>query len=93
MRRLVGSQYKTIAFSFDELEAPPFSIDLDWDLNDLLGYIRTWSPLRRYLEAHGTDPTELILGPLSAAWGDPQQQRHVNSTIHMRIGRSENPRP
>jgi SAM-dependent methyltransferase len=91
-RRLVDAQYKTIAFPFDEFEAPPFSIDVDWDLNDLLGYIRTWSALRRYLDAHGTDPTELILGPLSAAWGDPQQQRHVNFPIRMRIGRSQNSR-
>ena len=53
---LSNYQYKTIAFPFEEFEAPPFSIELDWNLNDLLGYLRTWSPLRRYIEANGSDP-------------------------------------
>jgi SAM-dependent methyltransferase len=88
-RRLVDSQYKTIAFPFEEFEAPPFSIELDWNLNDMLGYIRTWSPLRRYMEANGSDPTELILEPLAVAWGDPQQQRRVTFPIHMRAGRRD----
>jgi SAM-dependent methyltransferase len=87
-RRLVEQKYMTIDFPFDEFEAPTFTIDLDWDLNDMMGYLQTWSPVRRYLEAHGSDPTELIAGPLAEAWGEPQERKHVVFPIEMRIGRS-----
>ena len=87
-RRLVEEKYRTVDFPFDEFEAPSFTIDLDWDLSDMMGYLQTWSPVRRYLEAHASDPTELIAERLAVAWGEPQERKHVVFPIEMRIGRS-----
>ena len=87
-RRLVEEKYRTIAFPFDEFKAPTFTIDLDWELSDMMGYLQTWSPVRRYLEAHGSDPTELIAERLAEAWGEPEERKHVVFPIEMRIGRN-----
>jgi SAM-dependent methyltransferase len=87
-RRLVEAKYRTIDFPFDEFDAPHFNIGLDWDLSDMLAYLQTWSPVRRYMEAHGSDPTALIVERLAEAWAEPQVRRHVVFPIEMRIGRS-----
>jgi len=42
-RRLVETGYRTMPFPVPELTAPDFSMVLDWSLNDLLGYMGSWS--------------------------------------------------
>ena len=91
-REHVDDGYRSLPFPFDELEPPHFQIELDWDLGDMLGYLRTWSPTRRYFEKHGTDPVGLIEGELAEAWGEPGERRGVLWPIYMRVGRNRQKR-
>jgi hypothetical protein len=88
-RRFVDDGYASLPFPFDELKAPDFTIELRWILADLLGYLRTWSPTRRFVEMHGRDPVDDIEGQLAAAWGDATEQKPVRWPLHMRVGRAE----
>jgi ubiquinone/menaquinone biosynthesis C-methylase UbiE len=45
-RRLVDERYATISFPFREIAAPPFSIRSDWTVEQLIGYVGTWSGFR-----------------------------------------------
>lgn len=74
-RRLVETGYRTLAIPFPELAPPPFEMQLDWTFDHLVGYLGTWSPRQRYLKQHGTDPLEVILPDLRAAWGDVPSRR------------------
>jgi SAM-dependent methyltransferase len=85
-RRLVDDMYRSIPFPFNEMQAPSFSIELSWTLDDLLGYLRTWSPTRRFIERNGHDPVSLIEDELASAWGNTQHERTVTWPIYMRIG-------
>jgi SAM-dependent methyltransferase len=85
-RKYVDEGYRTLSFPFDEIEPRRVEIALDWDLDDMLGYLRTWSPTRRYIERHGTDPVSLIERELAEAWGEPGERRRVVWPINMRIG-------
>lgn len=87
-RKLVDDGYVSLPFPFDEIQPPPMSIELSWTLDDLLGYFRTWSPTRRFIEQNGRDPVDDIEGELAAAWGDVKEGRVV-WPISMRIGRNE----
>jgi SAM-dependent methyltransferase len=87
-RRYVDDGYRSLAFPFDELQPPDFAIELDWDLGDMLGYLRTWSPTRRYMEAHGSDPVDLVEPQLAEAWPDAAERKRVVWPIFMRIGRN-----
>lgn len=69
-RRLVEDGYRSVAFPFRELPAPRFEMQLEWSFAALAGYLGTWSPLKRYLRDHGTNPLEEVLPRLEAAWGD-----------------------
>lgn len=82
----VDDGYKSLPFPFHEIEAPPFTTDLLWDLADLGAYLRTWSPVRRYVEAHNTDPVLLIEDELKQVWGDPTERKQVRFPLNIRVG-------
>ena len=68
-RKLVEQGYRNVDFPFEPLSAPPFEMHLDWTFEHLVGYLGTWSPLKRYIEARGEDPLQLVLPRLRQAWG------------------------
>jgi hypothetical protein len=86
-QQLVDDGYRSIPFPFDEIQPLEFHIKLNWNLHDLLAYLRTWSPTKRFIAANGHDPVDMVVEPLSAAWGDPSQEKLVDWPINMRVGR------
>lgn len=85
-RRMVEQRYRNIEFPFDEFTAPGFAIERHMTLDDVSGYIRTWSATRAYVEHHGRDPVEPLHTELARVW-EPQEPRLVRWPIAMRVGR------
>lgn len=86
-RRLVDEGYRSIAFPFEEWQAPSLAIEADLDLPALLGYLDSWSAARRYRKAHGEDPQAAIRAALREAWGEPTGRRPIRWPLSLRIGR------
>ncbi len=86
-RRFVDAGYAGIAIPIDELEAPPFAIEGDLTLAQLLGYIGTWSAVERYREAHGQDPMRVLEANLSKVWTEPATARRIAWPLFVRAGR------
>jgi ubiquinone/menaquinone biosynthesis C-methylase UbiE len=86
-RRHIEARYQSLAFPFDEMEAPSLTLTADWALPDVVGYLRTWSASQRYADATGTDPIDCIAGDLRDAWGAPSTVRTMHWPAPMRIGR------
>ncbi len=75
-RRFLESGYSGLELPFPRLDPPPFEMTLAWTLDDLVGYLGTWSATRRYTEARGRDPLPAVRAELAAAWGaDPSEAR------------------
>ena len=85
-RQLV-EQFASLSFPFREIDAPKFEMTANWNLNHLLGYLRTWSSTQRFIAAKGSDPVDQIIDDLRSAWGKPTQRRTVSWPVTMRIGR------
>jgi SAM-dependent methyltransferase len=68
-RRLVETGYRTIQVPFEEIPAPSLMLEVRWRLEQLVGYLGTWSPRKRYREAHGHDALETIFPKLERVWG------------------------
>ena len=66
-RRLVEEGYRSVVAPFPELPAPPFDMQQEWTLAQLVGYLGTWSPLPRYRQERGHDPLEAVVPELQAA--------------------------
>jgi SAM-dependent methyltransferase len=80
-------QFADLPFPFNEVDAPKFEMTGQWNLDHLLGYLRTWSSTQRFIAAKGTDPLDQITNDLRSAWGTPQRRRRVRWPLVVRIGR------
>jgi SAM-dependent methyltransferase len=88
-RGLIERGYATIEFPFEEERPPAFRMEKEWRLEDLLGYLRTWSATRRFLEARGEDPVVFVERDLERAWGtSPGQTRSAIWDLQLRVGRT-----
>lgn len=86
-RKLVDSGYATLDFPFGELPGPEITIRLEWNLEEFLGYVCTWSAVRSAREAGCEDLLQGFAADLAERWGDPLARRLVSWPINMRIGR------
>ena len=85
--RLAVERYRTILFPFDEIDTPPFRMSHEWNLDQLTGFLGTWSASNRYRTQTGREPTDEIRDELAGAWGDPRQERQVAWDLFMRVGK------
>jgi len=86
-RALVESGYARVPFPFSEIPSPGLFMEESWDLQRLLGYLGTWSAVRRCREKTGSDPIEEIRGQLESVWGDPSSLRPIRWPLSLRAGR------
>lgn len=86
-RRLVEDRYRGMPFPFEESVVPEFSMEADWTLDDLLGYVGTWSAVSRYRAGVGDDPVKLLAGELEPRWGSRDMPRRVRWPLAVRAGR------
>ena len=86
-RKLVEGAYRSVDFPLAEVDAPGFAMLADWTLEQLLGYLGTWSAVRGYREAKGADPLEQIRAPLTEAWGTAEERKKIRWPLYTRIGR------
>ena len=87
-RRHVEDGYRNLPFPFKEVALPPLAIDVDWCLDDLIGYIGTWSAVKAAEKATGSNPVEALEATLRKAWGDPASRRRVTWPLSIRAGHS-----
>jgi SAM-dependent methyltransferase len=85
-RLLTEQRYQTIEFPFAEFAAPNFVIEQQITLDDVAGYVRTWSATRAFVKHHGKDPVDDLVAELGPAWG-AERRRLARWPIAMRIGR------
>lgn len=86
-RVLIDTNYRSIEIPFPEFDSPAFEITADWSGDHLLGYLRTWSAVNRYVEAKGHDPVALIEPELVEAWGGRDVIRTVRWPLRLRTAR------
>lgn len=68
-RRLIEAGYKDIDFPYEKIDTPAFAMSSKWALAGLVGYLNTWSAVKKYIEQRKTSPVEAVFDDLSAAWG------------------------
>ena len=74
-RRFVETEYRDLPFPFERLPLPAMSLEHEWTLEEVAGYLRTMSATGRYVERHRTDPVARIEPELRAAWGASPRRR------------------
>ena len=84
-RTLVEEGYASVHLPFKEISSPEFHMSSSWSLAHLLGYLETWSAVKKYQRESGVNPVAIIYEELVSLWGDPQSEKPVVWPLSVRI--------
>jgi SAM-dependent methyltransferase len=85
-RRHVESGYRTLPFPYMELVPPAFTMEEEWTLSELLGYVGTWSATQKFREVNHRDPVADLARDLTPEWGNLAVARRVQWPLSLRLG-------
>ncbi len=88
-RKLVDDGYRSIPFPFQEFTSPAFSMEANWSLDHLLGYIGTWSSIQKFKEQNKANPLKGFARDLKQVWGRLEDEKRVRWPINMRVGKMQ----
>jgi hypothetical protein len=57
-----------------------------WNLNQLLGYLGTWSATQRFIAARGFDPIDSLAQEFGAIWKNSEKVHEIKWPLHLRVG-------
>jgi SAM-dependent methyltransferase len=69
-RRHIDEHYAAIPWPFRAVDFPVVPMTVRWTLDEMMGYLRTWSAVQRYVAAGHGDPVPALRERLGPLWGD-----------------------
>lgn len=84
-RRYIDELYQTIPFPFKEIPAPKLFATYDWNFDEFIGYLGTWSAVQHYIKKNNNHPADNIIDDFKKCWGDGQTKT-VAFPILLRVG-------
>lgn len=84
--RTLIEEFEALPFPLPELKTPAFEMIAQWKLENLIGYLRSWSATQRFIAANNRDPLDEISEQLRAVWGDMKLTRRVIWPLTLRVG-------
>jgi SAM-dependent methyltransferase len=85
-RKWIDDGYRSLDFPFDEIAAPAFFINVEWNLPRLLDYLSTWSAVKRYRADMGSGPQPALMAELQPLWGNPDTAQQLKWPLFLRVG-------
>jgi SAM-dependent methyltransferase len=85
--RYVDTRYGDLPFPFEELTPPEFKMITEWNLDQVAGFLSSWSGSKIFQQKKGYHPLNEIWDDLIKAWGDEKEKRIINWPLYMRIGK------
>jgi hypothetical protein len=85
--RYLDRGYQALPFPFEEIQPPPFEMEAKWDLTAMVGFLASWSGVRKFIEAQGESAFEVQVKELEGIWGEKTQTKKIRWPLHFRIGK------
>jgi len=89
--RLVEKEYATIPFPFQQISSPQFFYEKTMNLNDLIGYLNTWSATQRFINENQFNPTEQLRKDLLPVCKDMDLEKKLTWKLILKVGRVVKP--
>ncbi|MEO7924337.1 MAG: class I SAM-dependent methyltransferase [Chitinophagaceae bacterium] len=84
-RKYVDDHYRSIPFPFEEIDSPAFHIRYHWTLEELEGYLNTWSALQKFTSANQYNPVTDLMKRIKPYWTAASMKTIF--PLHLRMGR------
>lgn len=79
------NEYAEVTPPFAPIATPRFTAAVQWDADEYLDHLRSWSAVRYCRERTGVDPVATFAGRLKAIW--PSERRAVSWPLHLKVFR------
>ena len=86
-RALLDEGYTRITFPYPREKTPAFFMRTRWRFSHLLGYLNTWSAVKQYEKALGSNPIEEEFPALMAAWGNVGAEKDIYWPLILYVGK------
>jgi SAM-dependent methyltransferase len=70
---------------FEKIKAPDIPMVSNWNFEQLINYLKTWSASQKYIKENNSDPLEFIYEPLRNSWKDKDEVKEINLQYFLRV--------
>ncbi|MCU0405054.1 MAG: methyltransferase domain-containing protein [Chitinophagaceae bacterium] len=88
-RKYIDEAYQNLPFPFEPIDVPAFEMPCQWNFAQMMGYLNTWTVVKRYEQEKGVNPLSLVEKDLEQAWGG-EGIRKVVFPLFVKAGRKIN---
>jgi len=85
-RAIIDNRYETLNFPFEAQKFEPGEMIIEWNLNDYLGYVGTWSAVNSYQKQVGENPVDNLAFQLGSNW-QANQTRKIHFPLFGYLGK------
>ena len=85
-RKYVEEKYATVEFDYDLLPVKDFETTLNWQREDMIGYISSWSAIQKFIKVNGHSPIPIIEEEINKLWPKGEVKK-VIFPIYLKLGR------
>ena len=85
-RKYVDELYETVEFDYELLPVKQFETILNWQREDMIGYISSWSAIQKYIKVNGHSPIPIIEEEINKLWLKGEVKK-VSFPIYLKLGR------
>ena len=76
-RQYVADRYANIPVPFTEMPAPDFEMTVHWTLDELSGYLSTWSSVQKFIRQNGYNPVLSLTDTLRSYWKTEERKEII----------------
>ena len=80
-------RYVTLPFPFEEIKPPEFEMIATWELDNMAGFLASWSAVRKLVEVQGEAVFDEAIKELERIWKKGTTKREIRWPLHFRIGK------
>jgi len=86
-RKYVNDEYRSIPFPYKKIDTPLFNIEYRWTIEELEGYLNTWSGLKKFIAENNNNPVPELIKRIRPHWKETQMLVHF--PLHLLMGKIE----
>ncbi len=83
-RRFIDQKYQTIPFPFEEIQSPQFEMTFEWRIDDLQGYLGTWSAVQKFIKANKFNPVNALIDSIRPYWSE--EKKSISFPLFLKLG-------
>lgn len=80
-------RYENISMPFEVIDVPKFEMAMEWNLEQFINYLHSWSAVQKHLEKSRFDPVEIVFPDILEMWGDIKNVMKVRWELIFKVGR------